>query len=78
VVRSGGVNVRHPPSRTLHTAGLKATHQRASFQRHVARGVGEKGHLVDDVGNIPNGGSTTLAAVCQFIVSAATPIEAQP
>jgi len=75
IVQAGGVNVTHPLGSTLHAAGLKATHQRASFQRHVARGLGEHRYKLDEVGNIPNQGSTTLSKVRDYISVAATPIE---
>jgi len=74
IVMAGGYNEEHQENETLNQAGLKSGHQRESFQRKVAVGVGEKGHKIGEVSKIPNHAQTTVAGVREYIVKTAVPI----
>ena len=67
IVLAGGFNQEHDGATTLNQAGLKTGHQRDSFQRKVAREVGEHAHKVLSVGKVPNKASTTVADVQKFL-----------
>jgi hypothetical protein len=71
IVQSGGFNVDHAGDSTLSRAGLKTKHQRESFQRKTARGVGELHHKIEHVGKIPNQASTQVQTVVKFLVEKA-------
>lgn len=71
IIRAGGYNEEHPKERTLNIAGLKTGHQRDSFQRKVARGVGEYKHKIENVSQIPNKASTKLEEVRKYVVDEA-------
>jgi hypothetical protein len=74
IVRAGGFNEIHPPDQTLSKAGLKTGHQRESFQRKMARGVGEHKHKFERVGQVPNKATTEVSTVREYVVNKAVPV----
>ena len=75
IIRAGGYNEEHPKERTINKTGLKTGHQRESFQRKTARGVGEYKHKIENVSEIPNEASTKVEEVRKYVVDKAIPLE---